>query len=351
MAGVSPRTVPLLVGVLSALGAALAHSQDTSPLLPGVEVSRVVLEARVLDGHGRPVLGLAPSDFRLRVDGETVPLESVVWVPDGVRSRAPATAAATPGEPPATSAGEGAEDGRLVVLLFEKDHRGSRLFGLLQAIQHSSELLDQFGPRDKIAVLVFDTQLRLHLDFTSDRDAVERTLSDSILNRWPASLPPGPEPSLAALIDPVEARDAGTAEEALSVLSRALEHLPGFKTLVVFGWGVGQMTGGVVTLTSDYGEARDRLNRSRTSVFSVDIVDADHHTLEVTLEQVARDTGGLYLRMVHHPDLALDRLARALSGHYVLAFERPPGARGRHEVRVALFERGGTVLTRSEYVD
>jgi VWFA-related protein len=350
MAGVSPRTVPLLVGVLSALGAALAHSQDTSALLPGVEVSRVVLEARVLDGHGRPVLGLAPRDFRLRVDGHAVPLESVIWVPDGLKRQAETTAA-TPGESPPTSPVPGDEEGRLVVLLFEKDHRGSRLFGLLQAIQHSSELLDQFGPRDKVAVLVFDTQLRLHLDFTSDRDAVERTLSDSILNRWPAPLPPGPEPSLAALIDPVEAREASTAEAALAVLSRALERLPGFKTLLVFGWGVGQTTGGVVTLTSDYGEARDRLNRSRTSVFSMDIVDADYHTLEVTLEQVARDTGGLYLRMVHHPELALDRLARALSGHYVLAFERPPGARGRHEVRVALSERGGTVLTRSEYVD
>jgi hypothetical protein len=114
---------------------------------------------------------------------------------------------------------------------------------------------------------------------------------------------------------------------------------------------VGQMVGGVVTLSADYTRAREVLKRSHTSVFSIDIVDADYHSLEPTLEQVARDTGGLYLRTADHPGGALARLAEALSGHYVLSFEPPDGPRGEHRVQLGLADRGGTVLTRSRYVD
>jgi hypothetical protein len=49
---------------------------------------------------------------------------------------------------------------------------------------------------------------------------------------------------------------------------------------------------------------------------------------------------------------ALSRVAAALAGHYVLAFERPEGRkRGEHRIRLDLAGRRGTVLTRTRYVD
>jgi len=47
----------------------------------------------------------------------------------------------------------------------------------------------------------------------------------------------------------------------------------------------------------------------------------------------------------------MTRLAGALSGYYVLAFERPAGRRGSHRVKVSLVGRGGTVLARPTYLD
>ena len=41
------------------------------------------MDARVVDRAGRPILGLTPRDFRLKVDGRVVPLESVTWVDGG----------------------------------------------------------------------------------------------------------------------------------------------------------------------------------------------------------------------------------------------------------------------------
>jgi hypothetical protein len=47
----------------------------------------------------------------------------------------------------------------------------------------------------------------------------------------------------------------------------------------------------------------------------------------------------------------MDRVARAISGRYVLVFRKPEGKRGTHEVRVDLVDRKGTVNARTYYED
>ena len=90
---------------------------------------------------------------------------------------------------------------------------------------------------------------------------------------------------------------------------------------------------------------------NRAAVFSLDVTDADYHSLEVGLQRVAEDTGGIYLRTRLNPAGSLTRLKGALAGYYVLTFERPPGRRGAHRVGVRLVGRKGTVLAKSGYVD
>ncbi len=328
------------LGLLATTGAA----QESPPLLPRVETSRVVLEVRVTDRHGRPFRGLGPQDFRLEVDGCPAPVESVVWVQEPER---------VTGLPSATSASRGVvqSQGRLVVLLFQKDLEDSRLRGLLGAIGQAKKLLAPLTARDRVAVLTYDSRLRLHLDFTPDLQAVRRTLDESVLLRWPGPVEPAGTPSLAAHLERWEARDAATPEQALLALGRALLPIPGAKTVILFGYGLGTLSGGQVFLHHDYDAARRTLDRARTAVFCLDVTDADWHSLEVGLEQVALDTGGEYFKVHENAGAALARVAAALSGHYVLAFERPPGTRGEHKVRLDLAGRRGTVLTRTRYVD
>ena len=155
-------------GALWLLLAAAAVAQEPPHVLPGVETSRVVLEARVTDPSGRPLPGLGPTDFRLEVDGRSAPLESAVWV-----AESPTVARTLATTPLATTV---ASPGRLVVLLFQKSFQGSRLRGLLRAIRQAKELVAPFSPRDRAAVLTYDSHLRLQLDFTADFDAVRRVL-------------------------------------------------------------------------------------------------------------------------------------------------------------------------------
>jgi hypothetical protein len=129
-----------------------------------------------------------------------------------------------------------------------------------------------------------------------------------------------------------------------------MKELPGSKSLVLFGWGMGRWSPGIgVFLERDYGPARQALIEGRVTVFALDVTNADYHTLEVGLEQVAEDTGGFYAKTHLFPGQALARLERALAGHYVLTFARPPLPRGEHDIDVGLVGRKGTVLARRSY--
>lgn len=157
-------------------------------------------------------------------------------------------------------------------------------------------------------------------------------------------------PSLFANLDPGAGRRAATPESALLLLGDALEELPGSKSLVLFGWGMGRWSPGIgVLLDADYWPARRALVDGRVTVFALDITNADYHTLEVGLQQVAADTGGFYARTHLFPGQALNRLQHALAGHYVLTFARPALPRGEHGLDIALVGRKGTVMTRRSY--
>jgi VWFA-related protein len=215
----------------------------------------------------------------------------------------------------------------------------------------AASLLDSLGPRDHVAILVYDSHLRLHADFTTDRSLLRRAILHSVVQEWPKPIAAGPFPSLAALLDQQAAREADTPETALLVLARALEPLPGAKSVVLFGWGLGHLVGGTVQMQNNYGDVRRALAEARATVFSLDISDADYHSLEVGLEQVAEDTGGFYMKTHVNPGAAMSRLTEALAGYYVLTFEKPPGRHGSHHVSIGLVGRRGTVLSRNGYVD
>lgn len=101
-----------------------------------------------------------------------------------------------------------------------------------------------------------------------------------------------------------------------------------------------------------YAEARATLVKARVSVYAIDVTDADFHTLEVGLAQVAADTGGFYVKTNLFPDQAVTRLEGAIAGHYVLVFECPARAHGEHYLAVELLgTTKGRVLASNSFQD
>lgn len=356
-AGASFGALPALAGtrrparvvraalLLAALGAPLAAQEPR--FRDQIDVSRVVVEARAVDPAGNPIPGLSRDDFRVLVDGEPMTLESADWIEQGqVLHSVPGV----PGErPPATPA---APPGRLIVFFFQVDFASVRLTGLMRMTPKAKEFLAGLNPNDRVAVVSYDSHLKLHLDFTTDHEKLRGTIQAPVLLREPSPLPATAGPSLAASIAPELARQVTSPEQAILVTARALAPLAGSKTMVLFGWGLGRLHGRAgVFMPYNYGAARQALIEARTSVCVLDITDADYHDLEVGLEKVAFDTGGFYAKTNIFPDQAIRRLSGALAGYYELVFERPPLPRGRHAISCALAHGRGTVLCRSFYDD
>jgi len=305
-------------------------------------VKRVLVDVRVVDDRGTPVQDLTPADFRVRLGGKPVRVESAYWV--GAAPEPPAGEKTPPGEPqPLPEVAPPEARGRLIVLLFQKDLEPSRIFGLMRMLIETREFLDSLGPDDRVAVLSFDSHLRIWLDFTKDIDRVRQVLERGILFETPPRVEPVTSPSLMATLDVVRARRAYSIETALALLGQALEPLPGAKSVVYVGHGFGRIMGSAVYPEPSYGEARRALQAARASVFCLDVTDADAHTLEAGLQMTAKDTGGFFERTHIHAGRAIERLAGALAGHYVLFLEAPAATKGRElEVEV----KGRTVFAK-----
>jgi VWFA-related protein len=329
--------------LLAAIAGILA-TQDPPRFTERVDVARVVIDVRALDGQGRPLLDLGASNFEVKIDGKRARVESALWVTGALTEiDVEPTLAAQPRNT--------AVAGRLVVLLFQKDLEKSRITGLMRMLLNLRGFLDSFTSHDRLAVLTFDSRLRLWLDFTGDMDRVRDVLERNVLFGGTPPTADAHAPSLRASLDTHEAARASTIESSLRLIAEALAPLPGAKTVILVGHGFGARQVGDREPRTDYGAARDALQKARASVFCLDVTDADAHTLESGLQIVAGDTGGTYERTHLFARAALNRLGSALASHYVLIVEKPELSRGYHEISVKLKGREGSVLARNAFYD
>jgi VWFA-related protein len=304
-----------------------------------IDVARIVVDARALDSMGRAIEGLAVEDFAVKIGGRPARVESAIWV--GAASAAPSV---TPVD--AVRFPEGSvPQGRLVVLLFQKDLEPHRIAGLMRMLFRAKTFLDSLGPDDRVAVVSFDSHLKIWADFTSDREEIRRILQRGLLLERPRVLgEASAEMSLTRRLTQAAGRKAYPIEQALLLMGEALEPLPGSKSIVLFGHGFGRYTAAGVMKERGYDEALAALQRARAAVFSIDVTLADYHSLEVGLQSVSEETGGFYERSFHFPDRTVRRLVGALAGHYVLLVEPVEIPGEWSDLSVKLTRRDGTVL-------
>lgn len=306
-----------------------------------ITVERIVLDAFVTDAAGYPITNLRPSDFRIRIGGKEALVESVEWID--------ATAELTPAQ---LENAEIEPKGRRIVVFFQTDFARERIGGQMAIRSYAIDFLKGLTPQDRVAVVSYDSHLRLRQDFTNDLEKLERAIDESMMVGGAED--PGSKilPSLWSRIDRKEARQAATPEKALFVIGNALNPIEGAKTLVLFGWGLGRFGRGGVHMIRDYTLAQRALERSRTSVFSLDISKADYHSLEVGLQKASADTGGFYVKTHNFPRLAINKLQRTISGRYEIVLHRPNIPRGRHQVSASVRNnRRAEVMVRATYED
>jgi len=305
-----------------------------------ITVALDTITVRVVDDSGRPILDLAPEDFRVVVRGREIPVLAVDWVSSQ-------TVQGPRAELLPVEEGRVPAPGKLVVFFVQADLNPTRISGQMRMRPYTRELLASLDPADRVAVVSYDSHLKLWLDFTADREAVHQAVDRAMIYSPEPEVPPGGPPSLAERFDFAAARRVASPERALEMTARALAGMPGEKTMIYLGWGLGRFGAGGVRMTPDYKPAVKALSKARVSVFVLDVTSADSHSLEVGLQSVAEATGGIYASTFRLPGVATHQIARAISGWYVLTFDREaldgiePG-----RATVKLRGRRGEVLAR-----
>lgn len=307
-----------------------------------ITVSLISMTVRAVDGRGRPIAGLGPGDFRVRVGKKEIPVVGVDWF----SSAEPAPIVAEAEGAPAAPAADTRQAGKLVVFWVQADLNPTRISGQLRLRPYTGELLDTLHPADRMAVISFDSHLRLRQDFTDDREAVYAAIDRGMLYGDSEMGPGSGDVSLAGSFDFAAAVAAASPERALEVTADALSELPGEKIIVYLGWGMGRFGSFGVQMTPAFYPAVRALRRANIPVFVLDVTSADYHSLEVGLEAVAHATGGTYQKTNVLAGVATDLLANAISGHYVITIDPDTVPDKGGPVTVELRNRKGSVITR-----
>jgi VWFA-related protein len=313
-----------------------------------IDVVRILLDVRVTDSRGTPITDLTTKDIEVRIGGKTAELESVEWIQDVGPSLE---------EPPSLQASEPPREsprGRLFVVFVQTDfaREAFRVRGQMDFIRYAEKMIEAFEPDDRVAVLQFDSHLKMRLDFTANKGDVNEALRNTLSINNPPRPPIVPEPSLWSRLDKEDMRRAPDSETGLLVLGNALRNIPGPKTILLIGWGLGRLSNGRVVMPKNYERARRALDAARTSIFAIDVPDSSSHTLEVGLQQAAADTGGMYVKTAIFPGIAVEMMQRALMGHYELEVRRPDGLEpGEYTLEVRVKRRGMYVFAPTSWRD
>lgn len=302
-----------------------------------ISVELMTLAVRVIDDAGRPLEHLTPADFVVRYRQRSIPVVAVEWIEGstGALQQGVVDGDARPRFAP-----------RLILLWVQTDLRAIRISGLLHIQPFVRHFLDSLEDEDLVAVASFDSRLKLWHDFSRDRAAQAGAVEEAVRFGKSPLLRRSGEPSLAEHMDFRAARSAATAEAALRVTAESLRALPGEKILVYLGWGLGRRGSHGFSMTGDYQKARRALAEAQTSVFVLDITNADHHTLELGLRTVAADTGGTYEKTNRYSQQAIDKLIRAISGYYLLTVDRTGQSVSASDLEIRIPGRKTRILTR-----
>ena len=388
--------------------AAVGHAAQQQPVvIERVDVSRVLIDVRVLGDEGEPMAGLGPDDFEVRIGGEPVEVESAQWLGadgregaflpsnrDGAFLPSDEVEVWTGGEPvDIESARWPDEDESGWAPLPSDDFEvwtgelGDVEPAWLDADEPdwaplpSTDLTDALPSQHRRQLVVFFVQKSLDADralgllrLLQDSDALlagvgpdDRVAVVSFEHHFKLWLDftADLERAREVLAWDVMHEDPPVLEPqaGLSIVA-GIDQAEGRQIWYVedalrrLGEVLAPLPGSKSVVLIGYGfehgftryyRALDALDAARAAVFSLDVT-PDYGQFEPALRDLSRHTGGLFLT-THDPRRAVEQMAVAVSGVRYVLFTRVPDLEpGSHPIAVELRRGDGHVLVRSTYV-
>ena len=354
------------------------------------------MDVTVVSGDGEPVKDLTAGDFQLTVNGQARSVHTVQFISSLGTAAAPASARLAE-----VSSNDGASTGRL--LLFVVDENYLRPGGSTAVIRTAERVMKTMLPGDLVGLARLPTG-RGGVEFTTDRSRIRRALSvpmgmqppkkmdrvrlseaaaferndqivwEQVIRRECGSLGEAGSVGAAfgreACVRELEVQAKGMIDEAsgrtrlsISSLEQLTARLGGLRApvnivLLSEGLYVGRDHNDLTQLARLAAQARVSFYvvQPDESIFDMDAPSVVGNTLHETLlaeglEQIAGFTRGSYHKVTAGSAGIFERIARELSGYYLLSFEPTEADRSSRDrrIKVEVRRRGLTVRARSTY--
>ncbi len=347
----------LTLGIVLSLAHPVAAQDDELEVFEEeMVVSEVLLDALVTDKDGRVILGLGKDDFVIEESGRPVEIAGVSFYSSQERVESSTV------DLPGFDLSDIPED-RHFILFFQELRAGGRGINNLFARQHQAArameewVVSSLDPADFVAVVSYGYRLKVHQDFTRDRQAILQGISNGLrgvdpASQWPSRRPPEEEmgPLLRALPTGKELRkQSKNIYQGLQLLAKASATVPGRKNLVFVGVGFDHIRSTDYRLMFPTIRA---LNDANVAAYTIDIVPTHtDHSLRASLNNLAMATGGDFYFTFIRFGSPLERIARTTSGYYLIAYRsaHPAGKSGFQRVKVKVANPEFRVRVRSGY--
>ena len=339
--------IPLLA-TIPPLATAVPDASQEEPVdevfAEELEVTEVLLDVLVTDSRDRIILGLGPEDFVVSEEGEVVEIRSVTFYSSKRLLETPEILA---------SQGVAVElvpqDRYFILFVEEQRGSGMSLFGrqMEAGRQLTRWLVEEAQPADRIAVVSFYRGLKIHQDFTTDREALVQAVDGAVRGRDPAKTPPSQRrevqsdpPAFSFLPAGKELRRASKdIYRALRLVAGAVRSVPARKNLIFLGRGFGDIGtyGNYQSEPRKLNPTLDALNDANVAVYTLDVTAPGvDYSLQVSLRDLAAATGGRFYYDQRSFTAPLREISDLTSGYYLLSYEsrRPANASGYQRVKI-----------------
>ena len=391
----SQRASRWAVVAIILLTASAARAQDQPRFRSGVDVTSV--DVTVVDERGRPILGLKPEDFTVKLDGAERRVISADWVtltaPEGPKPPPP---------PEGYSSNEGGTGGRLILLVI--DQPNIRFGGFLGIRKAVNGFLDRLQPSDRVALVGIGPGAP-SVGFTNDherlRKAIDRTtgqrpaikggfyqiaISEAMAIRRgdgmvlqrvqkrecgdPDTAPASEVNQIEMCFRSVEAEansqamtSAFDGQQTVNTFRDLLSSLRGVNSpntlvLITEGFVLDDQHPSFIEISNLAAAARTSIYVLRLAEEIFEITEArapeplarfdDKLEKAVGVEMLAASTRGSLFNVVNGGDYAFERIEAELAGQYLLGVETSPDDKdGKpHAINVSVNRRGVTIRSR-----
>jgi VWFA-related protein len=345
---------------------AVAQDEPQAEFRGELEVTEVLLDVLVTDGSGNAIMGLQPEDFIVEDEGEKIDVTSATFYSNR-RFLDSGSAAERLGVAP-----EEVPVDRYFILFFHDQRLSDPTLTTdqLDAIRWVRQWVDyELLPSDWVAVLSYDVKLKVHQDFTTNKEALQNALTSVAKAKDPGANWPSRQeldavrgPSLRKNLPQGKDLNKQSRRQIYSGLRLAGEaagYITGRKNLMLFSIGFGELND-MGTYNPDqryFPPMVEALNDNNVAVYSISWVKnlaqetPEMNDLGNALSLLSADTGGTYYFNFANFNDPLREVVDDNSGYYLLSYssERPAGETGYSRVEVKTSNPSFVVRARQGY--